>query len=154
MSNPKMRTYATVLVLVVAACQPAIQPTDPAEIQQQYDAYNRAFNAQDVNATAAFYTSDAVRMPNDGTTQTGTAIRDSLASFWQLNTYAADTVSAPEIQVAGDLAVTFSTFTEHWTPRAGGATTRQTGRWLLVWRHQSDGSWKISKEMWTVQRVL
>ena len=138
------------LGLLVTGCARTEPAANPDEIRQQYDAYNTAFESNDVNAILAFYTDDVVWLPSDGSIITGLAtIRDSMVVFREQNDYVLDEYSVPQIQVSGDLAVTYSTFGEHWTSNATGETTRQVGRWLAVWQRQADGSWKISKEMWT-----
>ena len=143
-------TSFLLLGLLVTACARTEPAANPDEIRQQYDAYNAAFDNNDVNAIVAFYTDDAVSLPPDGSIITGLAtIRDSMVVFREQNDYVLDEYSPPQIQVSGDLAVTYSTFDEHWTSKATGETTRVVGRWLVVWERQSDGSWKISKEMWT-----
>jgi len=78
------------------------------------------------------------------------AIRDDVSTFFEDNDYVLDEVTAPDIQASGDLAVTLSVFREHWTPKAGGETSRQVGQWLVVWQRQSDGSWLIIREMWAI----
>lgn len=146
-------TSFLLLGLLVTGCARTEPAANPDEIRQQYDAYNAAFESNDVNAILAFYTDDAVRLPSDGSIITGLAtIRDSMVVFREQNDYVLDEYSAPQIQVSGDLAVTYSTFDEHWTSNATGETTRQVGRWLVVWERQADGSWKISKEMWTAEQ--
>ncbi|MDH3367560.1 MAG: nuclear transport factor 2 family protein [Gemmatimonadota bacterium] len=149
--NTRM-TGLLLLGLLAAACAPAEPPANPDEVLQQYDAYNAAFGANDVETVLAFYTDDAVRLPSDGSIITGlTIIRDSMVAFRGQNDYLLDEYSTPEIQISGDLAVTYSTFDEHWTSKASGESTRQMGRWLVVWERQDDGSWKIAKEMWTAE---
>ena len=48
------------------------------------------------------------------------------------------------------LAYTLATYTEHWTPKAGGETTSSSGRWAIMWKRQEDGSWKIAAEIWNL----
>lgn len=150
MLRPTTTTCFLLLGLLVTACARTQPAVNPDEIRQQYDAYNAAFETNDVSAILSFYTDDAVRLPSEGSIITGlAAIRDSMTAFREQNDYVLDEYGPPQIQVSGDLAVTYSTFDEHWTSRATGETTRVVGRWLVVWERQSDGRWKISKEMWT-----
>jgi len=149
---PRSTTYAGVLLLgmLASACARPEPVANPDEIRAQYDAYNQAFEKNDVAAILTFYTDDAVRLPSDGSIVTGLAtISDSMTAFRERNDYVLDEYSAPEIQLSGDLAVTYATFDEHWTAKASGETTRQMGRWLVVWARQADGTWRITKEMWT-----
>lgn len=139
------------LLLINWACaQPG---SNPNEIRKAYEEYNGAFEKNDVDAILSFYTDDAVRLPADGSIVSGIkTIGDSMKVFREQNDYVLDEYSPAEIQISGDLAVTYSTFDEHWTSKATGETKREVGRWLVVWARQSDGSWKISKEMWTAEQ--
>ena len=139
------------LLFIAFACtQPA---SNPDEMRQTYEAYNAAFAENDVDAIISFYTDDAIRLRDDGSKVAGLAtIRDSMMVFREQNDYVLDKYSPAEVQVSGDLAVTYSTFDEHWTSKATGETRRQIGQWLVVWTRQSDGSWKVSKEMWTTKQ--
>ncbi len=153
MLRPTTATSFLLLGLLVTACARTEPATNPDEIRQQYDAYNAAFETNDVNAILPFYADDAVRLPSDGSMITGLAtMRDSMVAFREQNDYVLDENSPPQIQVSGDLAVTYATFAEHWISKATGDTTWQVGHWLVVWQRQSDGSWKISKEMWTARQ--
>ena len=68
-----------------------------------------------------FYTDEAMRLPPNGSMIKGIAlIRDSMKSFREKNDYVLDAYSPPQIQVSGDLALTHSTFEEHWTSKANG----------------------------------
>lgn len=151
MRRPAMPAGFLSLALFASACAPQRTAT-PDAILQQYDAYNEAFKGNDVDAILAFYTEDAIRLPSDGSIIAGLAtIRDSMTVFREQNDYVLDQYSAPDISISGDLAVSYSTFDEHWTSKATGETTRQVGRWLVVWQRQADGSWKITREMWTAE---
>lgn len=140
------------LGLTVTSCAPTEQAVDPNEILDRYDAYNAAFSAADAEAVVAFYVDDAIRVESNGSVEDGTAaIREEVSTFFGDNDYILDEVTPPDIQASGDLAVTLSVFKEHWTPKAGGETTQQVGQWLIVWQRQSDGSWMIIREMWTIE---
>jgi uncharacterized protein (TIGR02246 family) len=153
MQRPATLALFASLSLLVLACTPTRQATNPDEIRQRYDAYNAAYGANDVAAIAAFYVDGAIQMPNDGSIIAGRpAIRDTIASFLQQNSFAWERVSAPTIQIAGNLAATYSSFVEHWVSKATRDTTRQSGYWLVVWERQPDGVWMISKEMWTFRQ--
>ncbi len=153
MVRPNTASALLLLTLLVTACAPTTPQADPEEIRRQYNAYNITYGKNDVETILAFYTDDAERLPSDGSIVSGlAALREVIVAFREQNDYVLDAYSPPRIQVSGDLAVTYATFDEHWTSKATAETTREAGRWLLVWERQSDGSWKISKEMWTIQQ--
>jgi len=147
-----MRRYLLlVLVGAVASLNASALLAQEDDIRERYDAYNAAFSAADAEAVVAFYADNAIRVDSDGVVMDGiAAIRDDLSTFFGDNDYVLDEVTAPDIQASGDLAVTLSVFREHWTPKAGGETSRQVGQWLVVWQRQSDASWLIIREMWAI----
>lgn len=143
-------TLSLFFCLLIALCACTKRAGDPDDIRGQYDAWNVAFGNDDLNATLAFYTDDAMRLPSDGSMIKGMAtIQDAMAAFREENDYVLDDYSPPQIQISGDLAVTYSTFDEHWTSHATGELTQESGSCLVEWKRQSDGKWKISKEMCT-----
>ncbi len=150
-----MRRYLLlVLVGAVASLNASALLAQEDGIRERHDAYNAAFGAADPEAVVAFYADNAIRVDSDGTVMEGTAaIRNVLSTFFGDNDYVLDEVTAPDIQASGDLAVTLSVFREHWTPKAGGETSRQVGQWLVVWQRQSDGSWLIIREMWAIEET-
>jgi len=140
--------------MFVTACAPTEQALDPNVIRERYDAYNAAFGAADPEAVVTFYADNAIRVDSDGSVMAGiAAIRDEISTFFGDNDYVLDEATAPDVQASGDLAVTLSVFREHWTPKAGGETSRQVGQWLIVWQRQSDGSWMIIREMWAIEET-
>ncbi len=150
-----MRRYLLlVLVGAVVSLNASALLAQEDGIRERYDAFNAAFGAADPEAVVAFYADKAIRVDSDGTVMDGiAAIRDDMSTFFEDNDYVLDEVTAPDIQASGDLAVTLSVFREHWTPKAGGETSRQVGQWLVVWQRQSDGSWLIIREMWAIEET-
>ena len=142
------------LGMYVTACAPTEQAVDPNDIRERYNAYNAAFSAADPEAVVAFYADNAIRVDSDGSVMGGiAAIRDEVSTFFGDNNYVLDEATAPDVQASGDLAVTLSVFRDHWTPKAGGETSRQVGQWLIVWQRQSNGSWMIIREMWAIEET-
>jgi len=145
------------LMLLVAACQPAAVEQHVATTGPDVDAVTTAFqqsvaaaNAGDVETLFAVYADDAVSMPPSAPPWVGkAAIRAALEPQFAESAFQL-TVSPDDIAVAGDLAVIRTGWEETVTPRDDGETTGLHGEWLLVWRKQADGSWKIWRDMWTV----
>ena len=149
---PALALTGTFLLLL--SCTPPKVPVDPAEFRQHWDAYKTALASGDVDAMAAFYFDDGMRIPPDAPPQRGlTAVREHLAAVFAENEYILDDATPDDIQVSKDLAAVRAVYREHWYPKAGGDTTWQAGRWLSVWGREPDGRWKIRTEMWTVESV-
>jgi ketosteroid isomerase-like protein len=52
--------------------------------------------------------------------------------------------------VAGHLAIIRASIEETLAPTGGGPPMQFRGAWLLVLRKQSDGTWKLWRNMWSV----
>ena len=153
-----------VLSLFVSGCTSPAEPMESAEpepsvavpsteadeaaLRQLIQALDDALIAGSVDDLLATYTADAVEMPNNEPVHTGReAIRARYEDFLGNNT---DTISSTidEIQVAGDWASVRLSYTESWTPKAGGDTTTVVGKTLAVCSRQTDGAWKIATIIW------
>ena len=144
------------LILLGMACQsteteqPARTSTAPdvealRELVRQYDTGVNSNNLDDV---MAFYADDAVQMPPDEPVVIGKeGIRSRGEPFYEINTDKLES-KVEDIQVSGDWAFLQISYTESWTPKEGGDTTTDIGKWVLILKRQADGSWKIATEIW------
>ena len=111
--------------------------------------YNKAENAGNVSAKVALYTDDAVLMlPNKPAVTGKEAIRSwHQASYNQVALQ--QTSSTDEIEAFGDWGFARGSYSATISPRAGGDSTQQNGKWLVIVQRQRDGSWKIACDMWS-----
>lgn len=150
-ANP--RFLATVL-LVLAACATSEPQADTEEITQSFDALRAAWVAGDAEAIWSLYEEDVVRLPARRSIVRGLAvISEGMVRSREQTDVFFDDIGEPVIQRSGDLAVTYSTYEERRVSKVSGEVTRQVGQWLLVWRRQADGSWKVSISTWTVEAL-
>ena len=82
--------------------------------------------------------------PGEEGLQGRAAFRHWLEPFFEQYTYAMS-VSDLDIRVAGRWAVEKGAFHSHITPRAGGEAIEHTGRFIILWRHELDGTWRIDR---------
>ena len=111
--------------------------------------YTAAVNAGDPEGILAHFSDDAVSMPPDMPSLSVGELRSLYEVMFGENTFQY-TTQADEVVVAGDLAVIRAFYEETVTPRGEGVPFEQGGTWLIVLRKQSDGSWKLWRDMWTV----
>jgi len=149
-----MRRMALPLMLFVfAACQPAEQQAtttgpDVDAIRALLAQTVAAYNAADLEGSVAWYAEDVVSMPPTEATEGKADMRRSMEAFLGANDIRF-TAQADEIVVAGDVGVLLVSYDETSTPKAEGEAGEQHGKWLIVLRKQTDGSWKVWRDMWT-----
>ena len=57
------------------------------------------------------------------------------------------TLASDETKVFGEMAYDRGRYTMEITPKAGGAPITDEGKYLVLLQHQSDGSWKVSRDI-------
>ena len=151
---------ASVLVLALLSCAPQTQPVaeevvsteaDVAAIRALAEQWIATFEAGDVEGLVALYTEDAVRLPPDGPSYSGTAAFEeyfrgifekfSFEGVWPVE-------GTEEIIVADGWAYHLSEYIVMATPKEGGETVEEKGNVLEIIQRQSDGSWKFAREIW------
>lgn len=149
-----MRTIVLALVAacLVAACDPraSIGPRTGDTIREQEAALAAAVAGEDAAAAAAFYAPDAQLInPGQEVATTPEAIRASWQGLFDdpngALTFATENVILPS---AGDYAITEGAFTITYS-NAQGQPESASGRYITLWRHQDDDSWKILRDIAT-----
>ncbi|MEE8191371.1 MAG: SgcJ/EcaC family oxidoreductase [Gemmatimonadales bacterium] len=139
--------------LLLVACAPVGQQdteTDAAAIRAVLADFDALANAGNAAGIAELYAEDAIQMPPDAPSRVGRgAILASMEETFGANTLQLTSI-ADEIEVAGDLAFVRITWDEGITPKAGGDTEQMHGNWLVIFKRQADGSWKMWRDMWSV----
>jgi len=151
-----LKSLIIVLLLVVfthSACQPAAEQTeaDVAAIQALTKAWGAALETGDVAAMAALRTDDVVRMPPDEPASRGKqAVEDFFRGvFEQFSVEGTWPVEGTEeIVVADRWAFHLSEYILRISPKAGGQAIEEHGKIIVICQQQSDGSWKIAREIW------
>jgi ketosteroid isomerase-like protein len=109
----------------------------------------RHANGKDIAALVkAFYSPDAALMPPNSPVIRGA---DQIRGFWQglIDAGGADvTLETSQIESSGDLAYGIGRYT-FTLPSPGGERARQSGKYLVVFRRQSDGSWQAIADMFS-----
>lgn len=149
--------FALASMLTFAGCQTAPKPeekmdvaADTAAINALRDKVTAAFNSTDAAALAATYADDAIMMnPNQEPVEGKPAIQASYEAMFKENagTVAISLALSPlETQVAGDWAYDRGNSTSTITPKSG-KPVEQLGKYLVIAKRQTDGSWKLYREM-------
>lgn len=127
------------------------QSEDEQSLRDQFDRLNEAFESGDTDAVMSMYADNIVIIPPGEPVRVGTdAVRESQVSLAAEFDYVVDEYEVHRVEVSGDLGYILATYSDHATPKAGGETESQSGRWATMWRRQEDGSWKCTAEIWNL----
>jgi uncharacterized protein (TIGR02246 family) len=151
-----MRHMILPLMLLAVGCQPAAVEQQAVTTGPDVEAITAAFqqavaaaNAGNVEGVLAVYADDVVSSPPGRPPMSGiAAIRQDAEPAFAEYTFQF-TVRPYEVVVAGDLGVMRTSYQETDTPKGEGAPGETRGNWLIIWRKQADGSWKIWRDMRT-----
>lgn len=149
------RMVCAIFVAVFALSSPGtvLAMDDEAAINRVRLAFNTAYNAGDANAMAVLIDRDAVWMPPTGE-QAIVGVQEIIArytAFFQ-KTRSAFELQPGKIQISGRWA--FLDGPWHRTDSAiqGGKLKLHGGYYMMAFKKQSDGSWKIARDIWNDAR--
>ena len=146
-----LSVWAVGLLGVTAGCGPraAIEFTaaDESSIRQASEGAATALNAKDFTAWPAVYADDAVVFLPTGSTIAG---RAAIAAWGSTGGGPLAYQAQPtEIDGRGDIAYARGSFLMKLTLKGASAPVEERGEYIQIWRKQADGSWKVSREMFS-----
>jgi uncharacterized protein (TIGR02246 family) len=123
---------------------------DPAQIRQVIEQNNArliaTFVAGDAAAAAAMFDEDAVLMLPGIPMLTGkAAIEPALAGAFAVVKYRSVTAHIHDVQFFGDYAL--ETGTSQFTYEVDGQTIVDQGKYVVGWKRQPGGEWKIHRDV-------
>jgi uncharacterized protein (TIGR02246 family) len=149
--RPFPRTVLAVFSLLAFSPPGFSQPakSDPvrAAIEKQTAAFGAAFGRGDIAAVARAYAEDAIALPPDGEMVRG---RPAIEAMWKGLRDAggkALTLTTLDVHSSGRLAAETGTATLTMKPPSG-AEQSQAVKYVVVWKKQPDGTWKIYRDIW------
>ena len=132
------------VALVSCQTQEANQFTDEdiAKIKKASNSYDQAALANDWPRWANHFTEDAVNMSPNQTTLIG---RESILERVEAreSTLTSFTTSILEIEGHGIVAFSRGIFSMTWETAGIPTASKRDGTYVIVWKKQNDGSWKI-----------
>ncbi len=145
-----MLRFAIIPLLALFLAAPvAAQEDAAAGIARSASAFSRALEAGDAAGMAAQYTDDATLIPPNGRLFTG---REAILEFWTPGGSDFRTLehrlTTDRLEVSGDVATEVGTWYQRGQMR-DDEPTESSGRYLVVWRRQADGEWKMQFDAWT-----
>jgi len=127
---------------------PDTRAADEAAIRAASQEWSNAASARDLEKVVSFYAADATVNPQGAPLATGT---DAIRKVW------ARVVAIPggnlrwvtskvEVARSGDLAYDTGAYTLTKNDASGNPVTTK-GKYLVVWKKQTDGQWKVIEDI-------
>lgn len=138
----------TAAVAALSACEATDAGRDAAAgISQTSAQFEAAYNSGDAQAVAALYTEDGAVLPPGAPRIDG---REGIAGLWQ-NFIDADVrdldLETVELEASGDSATEVGRFTLTAPDGQGGRITAG-GKYIVLWRRDADGVWRLHRDIW------
>ncbi|MFH1137806.1 MAG: DUF4440 domain-containing protein [Pseudomonadota bacterium] len=147
----KSISFLCFLVLFIALISirgPARAGQATEDIDQARVGFNTAFSRGDAQALAALIDKDGVWLPpgEDAISGVDNIVRRYAEYFSMVNTTI--DLKPGDMQICGEFAFLSGPFTRTDSPKAGGPVITATGHYLFILKKQSDGKWKIARDIW------
>jgi uncharacterized protein (TIGR02246 family) len=133
----------TTMVFVAPANSQSVRETIEAALVK----FSESFNAKDAAAVAAHYAEDAAVFPPDSARIDG---RTNIQNFWKgaIEAGLSDlSLKAIEVEDQGDWAYEVGELT-YSAPGTSGARSTASGKYIVVWKKDTDGTWRIYRDIW------
>ncbi len=107
----------------------------------------KCFLAGDAEKLALMYDENAKLSPDGGDFTTG---RKAIAVFWKENLAVAKTqaMRTTTLSVSGNADIVYETGTTYSETLYKDSVYKSTVKFVNVWKHQEDGSWKLAVDFW------
>jgi uncharacterized protein (TIGR02246 family) len=134
-----------------AAGVAAATTADAGEARQAIEASNAKFvdavKRSDTTTIVDNYTDDAIVMaPGSESWRGREAVRKGFGGMMTAMPAKEFSLKTDDVIVGGDLAVETGTFEMTMQPK-GGKEIKDKGKFVVVWKRQADGSWKIVRDI-------
>jgi uncharacterized protein (TIGR02246 family) len=141
------KSFAYVAVLLLSSAISAAAQSAREDIVATLTKFMDAFNSGNAAAVAELYTEDAAVLPPGGKRVDG---RKGVEEYWQGAIKAGVknlTLKAMEVEERADLAYEVGAFTFDMPSKGGGLPT-VGGKYVVIWKKGSDGSWRLHRDIW------
>lgn len=165
MSRFHIRTVSSavtlcVLLSLVTACQtqtksqpsstPDTRAADEAALKRLDEEWSKAAGAKDVEKTISYYADDAVVLPPNSPRLNG---KEAFRSLWKSMLDAPGfhggwNATKVEVARSGELGYVSGNY-EMTANDASGKPQTDKGKFLEIWKKQSDGNWKCAVDMFS-----
>lgn len=157
-----MRIALMVVVVAVISClfmSCGQKEPDMAALKKTVDDFNAAEKDALMGGNSdnllAFFADDAMEMPPNMAMMKG---KDAIKAFWDQSMKSGMKMSAVEfspidMQAGGTIAYEVGSY--DMTVSAGKmGETKDKGKYIALWKQQSDGTWKVAAETWNTDMPM
>lgn len=149
------------LILLAAGCNSAPAPApdtraaDEAAVRKADSDWSKAAQTKQPDAWMAFYSDDAIALPpNDKLANTRDSIRKPVAELLALPGLVISWQPS-KVEVARSGEIAYSSGAYVFTANdAHGKPTTENGKYVEIWKKQTDGSWKCAVDIWNPDTPL
>ncbi len=145
--NPLHLLMLAALSASAPSCRRNSRADDEAAIRTATREWNAAEAAKDLEKCVSFYVADAERFATGSPVIRG---REALRAEWQKYLSSPGTfqwsTNKVEVSSSGDLAYETGTFLLSTVGKSGQLTTTN-GKYVCVWKKQTDGKWKVVEDI-------
>ncbi|GHE74656.1 YybH family protein [Roseivirga thermotolerans] len=144
------RIAFTALLPLLFACS-SFQSSYEAELEAiaaASKAFSQAYVAGNLEQQMSFYTQDAVIMPGNREMIRG---KEKVTDYWRLpaSVRVLEHSATPvQIEFSGNLAKDYGYY-QGKSVRNNTDTISFRGQYLIIWRKEADGQWRMSADMWS-----
>ncbi len=136
-------------------CQPQSQTppdtkaADETALKNLDAEWSKAAGTKDVDKTVSYYAADAIVLPENGP---AVSSKDAIRNVWKGMLTAPGfsggwTGTKVEVARSGDIGYVTGTYSMTMNDASGKPATDK-GKFVEVWKKQSDGSWKCAVDIW------
>lgn len=134
---------------VVGGCRRARVDADVDSLNRLQKQVDSTIISGDTERYLTFLADDAVLMPPNAPAVSGNqAIRlwhQAISRQFRIQKYAA---TDDEVIVSGNWALRRASMDWTLMPAAGGKPIRDLGKFIILYRREPDGSWKVARDIW------
>ena len=141
------KTFWCSLLILTLMSMPAAAESAREAIEKGSGAWTGAFNAGDAAGIAALYSENGKLLPPDATQVEGRQAIQNTFQGWIDDGYTNISFDLLEIEESGELAYEVGNFSVDY-PVENGQTATATGNYLVVWKREGDGVWRMYRDTW------
>ena len=148
---------AGLLALLVAGCNQPARPRfaeDLAQITAFNERYLQSINEEDIATLSSLTTDGHVMLPPNREPVVGKSANDAMNGGAFENYDFSETWAPVETVVDGNLAFQRGTFTTIATPKRDGDRIELSGSFMRIYQRQSNGEWRMTRDMFNSSTPL